>query len=214
MVSLQQHLIRRLDPIRRGHHLVSNLPLDEVGFLVYAGVFQLELLVVAQEGLERRKDLVGDLILVRLKLVAMISLPIQLEFIASLNLTRGELMTKLEHRVAPSALKLEHALGNSYLHFDVGIDSSATVDRAARVRSLFVRVSPVLVAPLQVVVVERPPAVVALAQTAARRVVVPRCQYQRRTKESGSLSHSCQIVGPTRLSSRSSPQSGCSSTRD
>src|SRR6266404_5182862 len=136
--------------------------------------------MVAQEGLERREDLVGDLILVRLELVAMIGLPIQLEFAASLNLTSRELVSKLEHRVKPYPLKLELVLGNPYLRFDVGIDSPPAIDRAARVRSLFLCVSRVLVAAFEVVVVERPAAVVALDQPPARRVIVTGGEHQRR----------------------------------
>src|SRR6185503_6279797 len=112
--------------------------------------------------------------------MAMISLAINLELTETLNLARRKLVRKLKRRIEPYALKLLLTLGDPYLDFDVRVDSPAAIDCAPRVGTLFISVRPVAVAALQIVVIERPSAVVALNEPPARRVVMPCSQHQRR----------------------------------
>src|SRR5262245_5782933 len=137
--------------------------------------------MLPKEALEGSKQLVGDLILARVKRMIMVSLPRDLHLREPGNLAGRELMNKLEHRIKPYTLKLEFLLRNSHLYFDVRIYSAAAVNGTPRVGSLFLAVHPGLVAALEVVVVERQRAVISLNQPTARSVVVTRGQHQRRS---------------------------------
>src|SRR5262245_66345902 len=89
--------------------------------------------MLPKEALECSKQLVGDLILARVKRMIMVSLPRDLHLREPGNLAGRELMNKLEHRIKTYTLKLELLLRKSHLYLDVRIYSAAAVHGTARI---------------------------------------------------------------------------------
>src|SRR5215471_5732150 len=110
--------------------------------------------MITQKGLERRKNLVVNLILAGLKPVMMVSLSIDPEFRAAWDLTGCELMRKFENRIKPYPLKLYFPLRNPHFDLNIGVNSAATINCPASVGMFLLGMGRILIAPLEVVVVE------------------------------------------------------------
>src|SRR6202040_3074377 len=176
-VSFGQRCAGVLLAVRRSRYFVANSSLQPLCILVDPSLISLELFVLTQIGFKSCQDLIGHRIIGVRESMLMITRMVDLELGESRNLPGDKRSRELKNRLDPNALKL--SLVRREFHDYVGLNSTATINRASRIGSLlFSLLNGVFVTTFQIVVVEGSVGVLTLNQPSAGRVEVARNQPQ------------------------------------